>query len=297
MLDGDDFAFERHRRFQAVVLGRPAAGRAAVQHDARAHPVGRQCGIHQDGARVRQAQFTGQSGGLVAEPAHLLGHRQESAAFDLAIGKMGHELDAAHRRHRAQPLVGLAPDSRLEAEPVHAGIHLQMHVQRSVQPFPFQHRQLLGAMYGQLKTVFGDSADVLRVKESFQQDNRFGPARFAQFDRIFDFDQRQPVSRGKGFRGAMQAMAVGIGLDDAPGFGSGDSGTDDLQVVLQCSGIDDGNEGSRHDGLATWLRESARQYAILPDATGGIGAIRGIFCPVLPTKPGAPAPAGHAFVV
>ena len=64
-----------------------------------------------------------------------------------------------------------------------------------------------------LKPYSRQQRDVGRVEEAFEQQDRLGPAQFAQAHRVLGLDQRQAVGVGEAAHAALEAVAVGVGLD------------------------------------------------------------------------------------
>ena len=104
-------------------------GRAAIQGDARAHPVathGAVVRLAQQGGAVAHAALTGQVVGGGIKHLPLVGN----AARTVGIGEMRHVANVFHLRQRRQPRPRAAVAQRGEAQAVHARIHLQKHALR-----------------------------------------------------------------------------------------------------------------------------------------------------------------------
>jgi hypothetical protein len=145
----------------------------------------------------------------------------------------------------AQALVGRAERLRAEAEPVHAGIHLEVDVDRAVELGIFQHGS--APRSAPPVDIVRPAAGRPASNHPFQQQDRLDPAQFAQAQRIIGFDQGQAVGCRKAPHAALfQAMAIGIRLDHAPGFRAGRTGARTGQIVLHGGEMDDGGGGAWH---------------------------------------------------
>jgi hypothetical protein len=139
----------------------------------------------------------------------------------VGIREMGHQGDVADALDRPQALVGGRVLVGLEAEPVHAGVHFEVDVDRAVELGVFQHLDLLDRVDRAVDIVLGQQRDVAGVEDAFQQQDRFHPPQFAQAQGVLGLDQGQAVGAHEAFHAALQAMAIGIRLDDGPDPGLG----------------------------------------------------------------------------
>ena len=250
LLDADALGAQRHGRQQAVLLGRTPARGAAVQHDAGADPVVLQFldefGLVQHPARIRQAALAFQAVRAFAEAPHLLADRQARMLELVGVGEVRHQGDVADARDRAQARVRGAKLVGPEAEPVHTGVHLQLHVDRPVQARIFEHPDLLDAVHRAVDVVLGQQRDVGCIEDSLKQQDRLDPAQFAQAQRIFRLDQGQSVGLDEAAHAAGQAMAIGIRLDHRPDFRRRCAGTRLAQVMVHGLDMDGGVERAWH---------------------------------------------------
>jgi len=89
------------------------------------------------------------------------------------MGKEGQQGDIPHAREGNQARMGGGKRLGLEAEPVHAGVHLEMQVEldaalAQVGVGRFQPGQLLVAMDGRLQAITGHGVQILETEETLQ---------------------------------------------------------------------------------------------------------------------------------
>ena len=138
------FGSKRERRLQAPVgcrVGREIRC-AAVYRNAGADPVVHQPGVAQAGRAVAEGSFT----------REVLRHRREcrhlrvDAFGAIRIAEVRHQRDLIHLGQRIQTGPGGTQALRAEAQPVHAGIHLEEHPVRQLGLVRRQHIDLVLAM-------------------------------------------------------------------------------------------------------------------------------------------------------
>ncbi len=256
LLRADQARGQRHGGLQAPVRCRVlgVVGGAAVQGDARAHPVG----VHRWGARalaqrggaVAQAALAGQvlRGGV--EGRHLVGN----AARAVGIAEVGHERDFIDLRQRVQPRPGAAKALGRKAQAVHAGVHFQEHAVRHLRFVRGQHVDLLVAVDGVPQGQARAQLQVARLEHALDQQDGAAPAQLAHALGLAQVQQGKAVSAAQTIKHLLYAVAVGVGLDHGPDLGVSGSSACARQVVLQGRGVDTGVDGARHGGR---LREDA----------------------------------------
>ncbi|MCY1241562.1 hypothetical protein D9M72_544700 [compost metagenome] len=154
--------------------------------------------------------------------------------------------DTAHTGHGAGALPGGAVLGRMEAEPVHAGVQLELDRQRTPGTRAFQHAQLFVAVDRGGQPVLLDQGDVLRLEKAFQQQDGALPAQVAQQHGFVQVQQAEAVGAAQRGKDAADAVAVGIGLDHGPDARVRRAAADDVQVIGQRGLVDDGVDGSWH---------------------------------------------------
>mmetsp|Transcript_16038 Transcript_16038/g.30226 ORF Transcript_16038/g.30226 Transcript_16038/m.30226 type:complete len:250 (+) Transcript_16038:151-900(+) len=238
---------------RGVVLGE--VRHAAVHHDAGAHPVMGGAGrVAQRGGAVRDAALAGQAvgGGLVG--GELVGDAVLAEAQRVGVGEVRHQPDLVDLGQGLQPGIGRAEGGRPEAEPVHARVQLQEHPVRLVGLVHGQPVDLLLAMHRVPELEPRAQLQVARLEHALQQQDGAAPVQRAQPLGLGQVQQREAICRPQAGVGALDAVAVGIGLDDGPDTGIGRLRAGTAEVVGQGVGVDQGFDGARHDAI---LRDRA----------------------------------------
>ena len=88
--------------------------------------------------------------------------------------------------------------------------------------------------------------EIARLEAAFEQQHRAAPAEGANSLGFGQVEQRETVGALQTGVGALDAVAVGIGLDDGPDLRTRRRGAGALQVVRQRVGVDQGFDGARH---------------------------------------------------
>ena len=96
---------------------------------------------------------------------------------------------------------------------------------------------------------------VARLEHAFQQQQRAAPAQGAQALGFGQVEQGKAIGCAQGVEHALDAMAVGIGLDHGPHARVLRRRTAARQVVPQRSGVDGGKNRARHG--SSWASKTA----------------------------------------
>ena len=105
---------------------------------------------------------------------------------------------------------------------------------------------LLVAVHGVPQVEARAQLQVARLEHALQQQDRAAPAQIAHTLRLGQIEQREAVGAAQAFEGALDAVAVGIGLDDGPHPRARRGGAHLRQVVAQRAGVDGGVDRARH---------------------------------------------------
>jgi hypothetical protein len=247
VLRGDDLGGERHRRLQAELLGALVGERrAAVQHDARAHPVA---------ARFREAQQrrgVGERALLRLQRLHQFAEPVElrpDAAGAVGVGEMRHQRDALHLRVHAQRVVGRPQPLDAETKAVHAAVHLEVDVDLALELAALQDLDLLGVVDHRRKGVLVQRREVAGLEEAFEQEDRLGHAADAQPRGLLQVEHREAVGGIERARGALDAVAVRVRLDHRPDLGVCGMAPRYCQIMCECRGRDGRADRPGHGGL------------------------------------------------
>ena len=222
----------------SVVLGE--VRRAAIDHDARAHPVGTHAHVlrvAQGGGAVAQAALAGQvlRGGV--EGRHLVG----DATGAVGVAEVGHERNLVHLRQRIEPGPRGAVALGREAQAVHARIHLEEHPVRHLGLVRGQHVDLLVAMHRMPQAQARAQLQVARLEHAFEQQDGPAPAQVAHALGLGQVQQRKTVGAAQALEHPLDAVAIGIGLDHRPHLGVRHRLAHAREVVVQGRGVDGGS--------------------------------------------------------
>ena len=176
----------------------------------------------------------------------VLEHRQLVGDAPLAVGvaEVGHQRDLVHLRQRVQPGPGGAEALRREAQPVHAGVHLEEHAVRLVRLVHGEHVDLLVAVHRVPQVQARAQLQVARLEDAFQQQDGPAPAQRAHPLGLVQVEQGEAVGAAQALPHPLDAVAVGIGLDDAPDLRVGRGPAHAGKVVAQRVGVDGGLDGA-----------------------------------------------------
>ena len=245
LLRGDQLRAQRHRRPQLPVCGgvRRMIRGAAVHHDARPHPIGRGGrGVAQQRGAVGERAFTRQAVGRVLEHRQLRLH----AAGAVGIGKMRHQRDLIDLRQRIEPRPGGAKALRREAEPVHAAVQFEKHPMRVLGLVRGQPIDLRFAVHRVPQVQPRAQLEIARLEAAFEQQHRTAPAEGPHALGFGEVEQRKTVGRAQRVEHALDAVAVGIGLDHGPDARARRQAARARQVVRQRIAVDQGFDRTRH---------------------------------------------------
>lgn len=170
---------------QAAGLGLFGLERAgAIEHDARAHPITLNTRPAQHRRRVAQAAFGLQAltGGL--EHGYLL--LGGGGVQLVGAGKVAHQHDARDLAAGQQALVGVVVVLGVDADAVHAGVHLQPQGQRLAHWGLFDRLELPRRVHHAPQVVLGDQRQLAGLEKAFEQQHRGLDAGCAQFQRFLD---------------------------------------------------------------------------------------------------------------
>ena len=103
-------------------------------------------------------------------------------------------------------------------------------------------------MDGGGQAVLLDDGQVFRLEKTFQQQNRPLPAELAQSDGLVQIEQAETVGLAQAFIHAFDAVTVRVGFDDSPHARVGRMTAGNLEIIGKCWAVDDGLDGSWHDG-------------------------------------------------
>ena len=217
-------------------------GRAAVEHDAGAHPVG----VAPHGAAARRCWPATASPGRsrVASSKTACCHampRGPSASAKCVISVMSVDL---RQRIQARPCAAVGPGR--EPEPVHAAVHLQEHALRLLRLVRREPVDLLAAMHHMPEVQARAKLQVARLEGAFEQQDRPAPAQCTHALGLGQVEQREPVGAAQALESTLDAMAIGIGLDHGPDARVGGGLAHPLQVVRQGIDVNQGFDRARH---------------------------------------------------
>ena len=88
--------------------------------------------------------------------------------------------------------------------------------------------------------------EIARLETAFEQQDRAAPAERTDAFGLVQVEQREAVGAFEPGIGALDAVAVGIGLDDRPDLRVGRCGADADEVVRERSDVDKGFDRARH---------------------------------------------------
>lgn len=169
----------------------------------------------------------------------------------VGVAEVGHERNLVDLRERVETGPGGAEALGREAQAVHARVHLQEHALRLQGLVGGEHVDLLVAMHGVPEVQPRAQLQVSGVENAFQQQHRAAPAEGAHALGLGQIEQREAVGAAQSFIDPLDAMAIGICLDDGPDAGFEGRAARPVEVVTQGVGVDSGEYGTRHG----WFRE------------------------------------------
>ena len=128
------------------------------------------CRIAQDGGGVGQAARRVQTRSQAVKTGEL----GSDTLRLVGTGKMGHQRDPAHCARGLEALQRGSKGFGPEAEPVHAAVEFEKHIELDRQSGHFEHLDLFSAMDDAGQTVFRQSRQFVRAEKTFQQQDRAG---------------------------------------------------------------------------------------------------------------------------
>ena len=238
MLHSHQFGAQAQSRLQAPVSRavQRVIRRTAVDRYAGAHPVrafGQRFAVAQQGRAVAQAAFTGQVVGDRLKGLKLRGN----AGRPVGVAEVRHERNLVNLRQRAQPCPGGAKSVGLEAQPVHATVHLEEHALRQLRFVGGQHVDLFIAMNDMPQTQARAQLEVARFKNTLEQQDRPAPVHCAQALRLVEIEQCKAICRPQALEYPFNAMAISVGFDHSPNTRIAGGHLQCLQVVAQRLGM------------------------------------------------------------
>ena len=166
----------------------------------------------------------------------------------VGVGKMRHQRHRLHLGQPGQPPVCHPHCIPGEAEPVHAGIDLQVHIERTAQRGVLEHFDLARMVNHRGEVEAVDNIEVAGMEDPFQQENGMQETGLAQAHRLGEIQQGIAVGGTQGARGTRQAVPVCVCLDHRPNPRTRSSGPHHAEVVRQGGSIEFDLNGARHWG-------------------------------------------------
>jgi hypothetical protein len=152
-----------------------------------------------------------------------------------------------HRRQPLQPVHHLPEACRREAQPVHPGVELDLHLDRRA-AVRGQQFELGIVVHDRRQTEARNQVEVARLEESLEQQDRLAPAGRTRALGFRQVKQRQAIGRGERRQHALESVAVRIGLDHRPHPPRPGLAARLREVVLQGIEMDQGLDRTRHVG-------------------------------------------------
>ena len=196
----------------------------------------------QGGGAVAQGAFAGQVPGDLGEYSHL----RCDAAWAVGVTEVGHQRDFIDLGQRVQASPGGAVALRRETQPVHAGIHLQKHPVRRMGFVGGQHVDLFVAVHRVPQVQARAQLQVAQFEHAFEQQNRTAPAQGTHLLGFVEVQQRKAIGSAQPIEGPLDAMTVGVGLDDGPDSGVRRGLTCPRQIVAKRARMDGGLDRTGH---------------------------------------------------
>ena len=159
---------------------------------------------------------------------------------------MRHERDFVYLGQGVEARPGGAVVLGAKAQAVHAGVHFQKNALRHIGLVGREHVDLRLVVHRVPQVQARAPFQVAQLKRAFKQQNRPAPAQGAQALGLVQVEQRKSVGAAQAFKCALNAVAIGVGLDHGPGAGIRGAGTRALQVVAQGLGMDGGLDRTGH---------------------------------------------------
>ncbi len=107
------------------------------------------------------------------------------------------------------------------------------------------------AVHGMPQAQARAQLQVARLEHALQQQDRAAPAESAHALGLGQVQQSETVGGAQAFEHALDAVAVGVGLDHRPHARIGRGTARALQVVVHGCGVDGRKNGARHGGVST----------------------------------------------
>ncbi len=178
----------------------------------------------------------------LVEPAQLVVH----PARAVGVGEMRHQRDGADPGVQAQGVVHRPQLVHAEAEAVHAAVDLEVDVELRRQVHVLDQLDLVGVVDHRRELVLEQQVHVERLEETLQHQDRLRHPGQAQAHRLLEIQHRAAVGIRQGARRALQAVAVGVGLQHRPDLRLAGGFARQFQVVAQGGRLDDGTDRARH---------------------------------------------------
>ena len=245
--------------------------RAAVDQDAGAHPVAAQrVALAQRRRTVGQRALAGQVGGGALEQGLLV----RGATRSVGIREVRHVRHLLDLRQRVQSRPGRTVGVEPETESVHAGVQLQEHPMRLLRLVGGQPVDLLGAVHDVPQTEARAGLEVTRLEAALEQQHRAAPAERTDALRLVEVEQGKTVRPLQAGKGTLDAVAVGVGLDDGPDPRIRRLLAGTPQVVRECVRVDQGFDGTGHGGRCERAKPILPQGLQAPCEPGRDGVVR-----------------------
>ena len=194
------------------------------------------------------------------------------------IAEMRHQRNFVNLGQCAEPGPGVAVTLGHKAQAVHTRVHFQKNAVRHLRFMGSQHVDLFVAMHHMPQPQAGAQLQVTRFKTAFQQQDGAAPVQRTQALCFGQVQQRKAVSTAQTIKRPLDAVAIGVGLDDGPHAGIRSGCADAGQVVGQCGRVDGGKNRARHKAvqsrnepqfLAAGRQPAQRQIPWVSAASGG----------------------------
>ena len=196
----------------------------------------------QHGGTVGDGAFAGQVFGRALEQLECFA----DTARAVGIAEMRHERDLVDLRQRVETGPGGAETFGRKPQPVHATVHLEEDALRHVGLVRGQHVDLRIAMHRMPEVETRTEFEVACLEHAFEQQDRPPPAQRPHALGFVQIEQRETVGTAETVEHALDAVTVGVGLDDGPHARVERRAPDALQVVAQRAGMDGGEDGAWH---------------------------------------------------
>jgi hypothetical protein len=225
--------------------------------------------------RCWQRAFAGQAGRGGVERGQRGVDAAAAGGVGVGVGEVRHQRDLAHLRQRVQPRPCGAKGLRAKAQAVHAAVELEEHPVRQLSLVRRQPVDLLAAVHRVPEVQARAQLQVARLEHAFEQQHRAAPAQRAHALGLGQVEQREAVGAAQAVVGALDAVAVGVGLDHGPDAGIRRAFTHPCQVVQEGVAVDQRFDRSRHRAILPCETRAITRRASLDRGDGPARAAYG----------------------